>query len=861
MAIETYTIPALAGGWNGRDSLDAMPANHAVRLVNLFPDNTRVKIRGGYASSSTGAGTGPIETLVELVTGAGTTKRIACGSEAIYDVTTATAADITQGSFTITNNRWQAVQANGIIVLVNGSDQPQQWNGAAANTSDATYTGISDDADLVQGCLYRNRLYFVETGSQSIWYGGVSAVTGALTEFSVSYILHRGGSIAWVTSLSDSINKASTDALIICSENGEILVYSGDYPGNLFELTARIFVGRPLGRRSYFHRNNELFAICEDGLWSIPRLIAGQWGDAADVFAQIKRPWRQATKTYFSNAGWEGHYYPQGGYSFVNIPLVEFSDTTTGDTPDAVDDTAWLAIIEEFAAYEFDPATGYIAGLSTPADNDMGFFVTQYDVGLTMYNLAQITGDTATYYGYLNAALPWYRDEYLVDSSYVVPGYYNYPEGMATDYIERSTGDSLTGLQGLLASALFVNSNSCADAAGGDSYYQPLLGLSDGGSRECAYALRTFIWAELAGETLNATQTARRETLFEWCLDHIDQWVFDFTAPYYRAFMGGLTFQALRQYYDNVNADERIPIYIKALADYTWTMWNADDAAFYYTDRQTDDPNNSAVDRTTAVDLNMLIAPMFAWCWKQTGTALYRTRALEIFAGALPVYSGGSWVSGPYLGPRNNTTTSGKQINQQLYMAKMFFDDMNAAPTLTTTSTGSSEQYVINVSTNAPCQFKGQPASTFCVSGGDLYFGSNNGTVYKADTGYNDNDSSIEVDLQSSFNYHGRPNLNKHINAIKPLLQTNKDLELGVVVNTDFQDQPVANDIEIIGSTGLAWGSAWGSAWGPSHNLVSPWVATQAIGYAESVRLYGKLKNVELEVSGIQVRANVGGEL
>lgn len=502
MAVETYTIPALSGGWNGRDGIDAMPPNAAKRMVNVYPDNTRVGVRRGFKVASEGAGTDPIETLAELVTGTGTVKLVAGGGAAIYDVTSSAAADITQTGLTITSNRWATIRVNGILVLVNGADQPQQWDGAAAETSDAVYTGIADDATLVQGCLYRNRVYYVPVASQSIWYGGLRAVTGALSEFGLSYVLQRGGPLLWVTTLSESVNKSSSDAIVICSEEGEILVYQGDYPGNSFVLTNRLLISKPLGRRSYFHRNNELFVVTEDGVWSIPKLLSGSWGDDADKFSAIKKHYRDAAKSYADLFGWEGVYYPTAGYYLINVPKVPFS-----------------------------------------------------------------------------------------------------------------------------------------------------------------------------------------------------------------------------------------------------------------------------------------------------GTA------------------------------------------------------------------GQADQFIVNASTAAAALFTGQAANCWCVSDKKLFFGSNTGTVYQADSGTSDNTAAIEVDIETSYQYLGRPNLQKHVQAIRPLLQMSSEISLGVIANADFEDASISNDVEIFGSEGTAWGSAWGSAWSASARTVRPWLQVTTIGYAIAIRLYAKIKYVVLELSGIQVRANTGGEL
>lgn len=58
----TASIPAPVGGWNASDSLDAMPATDAVKLVNWIPRAGFVQTRRGRATHVSGLG-GSVETL------------------------------------------------------------------------------------------------------------------------------------------------------------------------------------------------------------------------------------------------------------------------------------------------------------------------------------------------------------------------------------------------------------------------------------------------------------------------------------------------------------------------------------------------------------------------------------------------------------------------------------------------------------------------------------------------------------------------------------------------------------------------------------------------------------------------------
>src|SRR5690606_36028071 len=111
--------------------------------------------RKGFMSFGTEMGSSAIGTLVEYSNGA-TRKLLAATNGKIFDASAAGAA--TELDTGYTNNFWQHTIFNGTMILVNGADVAQQYNGTAI--SDATYTGSGLTAtDLIDVITYRSRLY------------------------------------------------------------------------------------------------------------------------------------------------------------------------------------------------------------------------------------------------------------------------------------------------------------------------------------------------------------------------------------------------------------------------------------------------------------------------------------------------------------------------------------------------------------------------------------------------------------------------------------------------------------------------------------------------------------------------------
>lgn len=124
----TVSVPAPIGGWNARDPLDAMEPTDAIDLINWFPDSGAVVSRGGSLNQMVVVANQPVDTLVNF-TGGTFNKLIAACNGSIYDCTTLSSPSSLGSGFT--SNQWQTGHYNNKLVMVNGSDLPQVYDGTA----------------------------------------------------------------------------------------------------------------------------------------------------------------------------------------------------------------------------------------------------------------------------------------------------------------------------------------------------------------------------------------------------------------------------------------------------------------------------------------------------------------------------------------------------------------------------------------------------------------------------------------------------------------------------------------------------------------------------------------------------------
>ena len=265
---------------------------------------------------------------------------------------------------------------------------------------------------------------------------------------------------------------------------------------------------------------------------------------------------------------------------------------------------------------------------------------TYYDATRVYEQIADFTGQ-AGWEDCAEKAKAIYRG-YVLRNGGKVPGYWNFTTGFRMDW-ERN-GDALSKQAGILLSQ---NAAFCSDTTPLDWTAPAHV------SRETAYCLLSYLNAEALGQP----RRARMASLANQALGHIDSWFVSKTsrAPnpfqlvpqaagtyYVQPFMVGLTMQALIRYWDATH-DPRVQPAVKVALDWLWARaWVSGDRAFWY-ENWASDPSKPFPSKAGAADLNLLIAPAFAWMYHQTGDDTYRDRGDQVFAGGVK----GAWLDGP----------------------------------------------------------------------------------------------------------------------------------------------------------------------------------------------------------------------
>jgi hypothetical protein len=217
-----------------------------------------------------------------------------------------------------------------------------------------------------------------------------------------------------------------------------------------------------------------------------------------------------------------------------------------------------------------------------------------------------------------------YRDQYVLPNEGKIGGWRVFTEGLAMDYASTHNPLSKQALDDLARNSPFASSLAPV------SYY-----VSPDLIRENAYVIDSYLAAMQIGEPANP-QLLRHVDV---ALGQLDQMFVTRTYNDILPFMVGLMAEALIGYQQK-SGDPRILPALETAADWLWGhMWLPGQQAFEYGVPGT--PFNPGPAKP-APDLNLLIAPMYAWLYRETGNVKYRNEGDQVFAGGVS----GAWLGG-----------------------------------------------------------------------------------------------------------------------------------------------------------------------------------------------------------------------
>ncbi|RUL87939.1 glycoside hydrolase family 88 protein [Tautonia sociabilis] len=239
-----------------------------------------------------------------------------------------------------------------------------------------------------------------------------------------------------------------------------------------------------------------------------------------------------------------------------------------------------------------------------------------YDGARAFYQIADYSGDRR-WEECARYVIEMYRS-YVLENQGQVPGWRVFPHGLLEHY--RRTGDERSRDAVLL---LAQGSAFAASSGGPDSAL----------SRETAYIINAYLAAqELGAPGLELPL----ETAVSYALGHIRAWI-DGTAASAKPFMIGLTLEALINLHGRTG-DPRVPDAVRSALNWLWDTGHlaaGHTFPFILCREGVRSEECRTLQDSPAPDLNLLIAPAFAWLHFVSGDEESAVRGDRVFEGGV----------------------------------------------------------------------------------------------------------------------------------------------------------------------------------------------------------------------------------
>jgi len=335
-AMVPKSMPAPIGGWVSAQNVAAMAPGTCLKCVNAFPTTTGVRVRGGnikHATLNTDPTVKPVESLMAYV-GASVRHMFGAADGDIYPITTVVDPNVipTPDVTGQTSNyyAWQNFATTGgyYMYAVNGTDDALLYDGTAWTPIDGASTPAITGATTSSFShvnVFRNRLYFVEKNSLTVWYLPVDSIGGAASALSLSGIFSDGGSVFFTaTWSSESGSSALSDYLVVVSTQGEFAIFQGSYPGGTDWSLAGVYeLGSPLGINGWFKAGGDIVVLTDRG--AIP-VSAARFKDPSalsmDAISKDIHPDWAREVSQRRAVPWEAVKWDAKSALFINVPVV-----------------------------------------------------------------------------------------------------------------------------------------------------------------------------------------------------------------------------------------------------------------------------------------------------------------------------------------------------------------------------------------------------------------------------------------------------------------------------------------------------------------------------------------------------------
>ena len=306
-------VPSPSGGLNTKDSESAMEPTDALIMENWFPGQGSVSTRKGFTQYATGL-SGYVETLMEY--NANTTRKFICANGSTLNDITNPASIVNVGTG-FTNARFQWVNFNAYLIMLNGADTPQTFDGTTLAASTISGTGLTV-SELNGINVHKNRVYVWNSNAQDVWYGATNAIGGVFTKFQLSRVAPFGGNLVSMMTWNLDGGNGVDDYAVFLMSSGDVLLYQGSDPSS-WALLGTYKIGRPIAIRGAKKVAGDIVIITDQDFVFFSEVFKND--GSVTQRGKLSGAAIEAVNDYGSNYGWEIAMYPKAGWLLINVPV------------------------------------------------------------------------------------------------------------------------------------------------------------------------------------------------------------------------------------------------------------------------------------------------------------------------------------------------------------------------------------------------------------------------------------------------------------------------------------------------------------------------------------------------------------
>jgi hypothetical protein len=326
-------ISAPVGGVNYRDPLVGMEEIYAPQLINFTPEARYVETRKPWkihATLTAGELGQNIYGLAAWRPQEGSAAKLFAitegpdggGDREIWDVTTATPTKAVDMATSVSDEMYPAYFNANMALMTEYVSESYRYNGSTWTAWGLTYSSSTVGGRTVAS--YKGRIYLF-TGRTCYYSQTIGAVTGASSLRNFGEILESAGDIWWAGVVASPSNVPNETYLAFGTNDGEVLVYGGDYPDSAsWSIVGRYRTSPPTGYNSILQIQNDILLMTTSGVISIRDLMGrGSIRDADQMLSALIAPYWSTFMGRLS--AWQrgrvsATYWPEEDKVYILVP-------------------------------------------------------------------------------------------------------------------------------------------------------------------------------------------------------------------------------------------------------------------------------------------------------------------------------------------------------------------------------------------------------------------------------------------------------------------------------------------------------------------------------------------------------------